>query len=104
MKLTSYYLGSVLLLGLRTKFFSNEILYFEGDINYTKIYFSAGQRKMIARTLLYVQQRVDTNDFVRVSRKHLVNRKFIVQINNDVVVLVDRTELPISRRKRSALA
>ncbi len=97
------YVGSPLILGYRTKLFANEILFFEGDINYTWIHYRSGKQTVIARTLLYVQQITETQNFIRVSRKHLVNRKFIIEIQRDYVVLSDKTILPISRRRRGCV-
>ncbi|MDZ7897237.1 MAG: LytTR family DNA-binding domain-containing protein [Arcicella sp.] len=94
--------GSTLVLGGKTKLFSNEILFFEGDINYTRIHFTSGKRQVVARTLLYIQQKTNTENFIRINRKYLVNRKFIVKVMADYVVLIDKTVLPISRRRRGA--
>lgn len=84
-------------------FSSNEILYFEGDINYTHIYLATGKPKTLSRTLLTIEHRIGTETFVRISRKHLVNRKFIVEIGADYVVMSNKKTLPISRRKRGVL-
>jgi DNA-binding LytR/AlgR family response regulator len=94
------YFGTPLILGGKTTLFSNEILFFEGDVNYTWIHFISGKQRVIARTLLYIQQKTETENFIRINRKYLVNRKFIVEINHNSVVLSDRTILPISRRRR----
>jgi DNA-binding LytR/AlgR family response regulator len=95
--------GTPLIIGIRTKLFSNEILFFEGDVNYTMIHFASGKQKMIARTLLYIEQKTGTENFIRINRKYLVNRKFIAEIGNDFVVLTDRTVLPISRRRKRGM-
>ena len=97
------YFGNSLTLGLRTKVYTHEILFFEGDINYTWIHFKSGKQKIIARTLLYIQQKTNAENFARVSRKHLVNRKFIVEVGRDFLVLADSTILPISRRRKQVL-
>lgn len=94
------YFGTPLIIGNRTKLFSNEILFFEGDVNYTWIHFKSGKQTVIARTLLFIEQKTDTENFVRINRKYLVNRKFIVEVGNDFVVLTDKTVLPISRRRK----
>ncbi len=96
------YFGNPLILGSRTTVYSNEILFFEGDINYTWIHFKSGKQKIIARTLIYVQHKIDAENFTRVSRKHLVNRKFIVEVGRDFVVMTNKTVLPISRRRQRA--
>jgi DNA-binding LytR/AlgR family response regulator len=97
------YFGSPLVLGHKTKLFANEVLFFEGDVNYTWIHYKSGKQTVIARTLLYVQQIAEAKNFIRVSRKHLVNRKFIAEIERDFVVLSDKTVLPISRRRRGSV-
>jgi DNA-binding LytR/AlgR family response regulator len=97
------YFGSPLVLGHKTKLFANEVLFFEGDVNYTWIHYKSGKQTVIARTLLYVQQIAEAKNFIRVSRKHLVNRKFITEIERDCVVLSDKTVLPISRRRRGSV-
>jgi DNA-binding LytR/AlgR family response regulator len=94
------YFGSPLVLGHKTKLFANEILFFEGDVNYTRIHFKSGEMRVIAKTLLHIEEKTTSENFIRISRKHLVNRKFIVEIERDFVVLSDKTILPISRRRR----
>jgi len=96
------YFGNPLKLSSQTKIYSNEVLFFEGDINYTWIHFKSGKQKVIARTLLYIQQKTNIENFVRINRKYLVNRKFIVEIGNGFVVLSNKTILPISRRRKWA--
>jgi DNA-binding LytR/AlgR family response regulator len=97
------YFGTPLTIGNRTKLFSNEILFFEGDVNYTWIHFASGKQKVVARTLLYIEQKTDTENFIRINRKYLVNRKFITEIGADYVVLTDKTVLPISRRRKRGM-
>jgi two-component system LytT family response regulator len=97
------YFGSPLILGNKTKLFVNEILFFEGDVNYTWIHFQSGKLRVIAKTLLHIESKTNSENFVRVSRKHLVNRKFIAEIERDFVVLSDKTVLPISRRRRGSV-
>jgi hypothetical protein len=92
-----------LVLGHKTKLFANEVLFFQGDANYTKIHFLSGKPKLIARTLPYIQQKTEDKMFTRISRKHLLNRKFIVEIGADFVVLSDKTILPIVRRRKREL-
>ena len=94
------YVGSPLVLSHKTKIFADEILFFEGDINYTWIHFASGKQSVIARTLLYIQNKTEPENFIRINRKYLVNRKFIVEVGEDFVVLSDKTVLPISRRRK----
>ena len=97
---TTNLFGTPLIIGNRTTIYSNDILFFEGDINYTWIHFISGKQKVVARTLLYIEQKTDTENFIRINRKYLVNRKFIMEIKAGFVVLSDKTVLPISRRRK----
>lgn len=97
------YFGDAFVLGRHITVYSNEVLYFEGQINYTHIHLTSGKPKMLARTLLLVEEKVGKESFVRISRKHLVNRKFITEIGIDYVVLNNKMMLPISRRRRGIL-
>lgn len=95
------YFGDAFVLGRHITVYSNEVLYFEGQINYTHIHLTSGKPKMLSRTLLLVEEKVGKESFVRISRKHLVNRKFITEIGIDYVVLNNKMMLPISRRRRA---
>ena len=97
---TANLFGTPLIIGNRTTLYSNEILFFEGDINYTWVHFISGKQRVVARTLLYIEQKTDTENFIRINRKYLVNRKFIVEIGTNYVVLSNKMILPISRRRR----
>jgi DNA-binding LytR/AlgR family response regulator len=97
------YFGTPLIIGIRTKLYSNEILFFEGEVNYARIHFKSGKQTLIARTLLYIQNKINTENFIRINRKYLVNRKFIVEVGEDFVVLTDKTVLPISRRRKRGM-
>ena len=67
--ITANLFGTPLIIGNRTTVYSNEILFFEGDVNYTWIHFISGKQRVIARTLLYIEQKTDTENFIRISRK-----------------------------------
>jgi DNA-binding LytR/AlgR family response regulator len=101
MNITANYFGSPIILGKYTTLFSNEILFFEGDINYTWVHYSMNSsKKVLAKTLSEIEDKVNADSFIRVSRKHLVNRKFIVEVGKGFVLLSDKTVLPVSRRRR----
>ena len=101
--ITTNYLGEVCELARNLKLFRNDVLYCEGNVNYTHVHLISGKPKMLARTLLTVENRISSDSFVRISRKHLVNRKFITEIGVDYVVLRNDLILPISRRRRGSL-
>lgn len=100
---TTNYFGNPFVLGKYTTLFPHEVLYFEGEVNYTHIYLITGKKKLLAKTLLKIENTIDSDAFVRISRKHLVNRKFIVEVGRDFVMLTNDLMLPIARRRRGVL-
>ncbi len=71
MNITANFSGSSILLDRKTRVFSNEILFFEGDINYTWIHYAiSSNKKLLAKTLLEIEGKIQAENFVRVSRKH----------------------------------
>jgi DNA-binding LytR/AlgR family response regulator len=100
---TVNYFGNPFVLGKYTTLFANEVLYFEGEINYTHIHLISGKSKLLAKTLLTVENTIASTDFIRISRKHLVNRKFIVEVGRDFVLLSNNIILPVARRRRGVL-
>lgn len=54
-----------------------QILYLESDSNYTYIY-SQGQRKYtVALSLCKVQESLSFENFVRISRSHIINTQYL---------------------------
>lgn len=58
----------------------NEIRLFESTGNYTKVYF-ANNHPLILKSLNALEERLDENYFFRTSRKHIVNLKWIDNID-----------------------
>ena len=79
--------------------YPSEILFFERDSIYTWIQRKSGKVKILPRTLTYIQHEVDVENSARVTLKHLVNHKFIEEVEKDFMVLSDKTYLPISMRR-----
>ncbi|MEA5459910.1 LytTR family DNA-binding domain-containing protein [Arcicella sp. LKC2W] len=100
---TTNLFGNPYVLGKRTILFANEVLYFEGDINYTYIHLVSGKQKLLSKTLLFIENQVDSEKFIRISRKHLVNKKFVLKSGRSFVVLINGDILPVSRRRRGIL-
>ncbi|MDZ7897235.1 MAG: LytTR family DNA-binding domain-containing protein [Arcicella sp.] len=100
---TTNYLGEACKLARNMKLCVNEVLYCEGEANYTHIHLISGKPRMLARTLLIVENRIASESFIRISRKHLVNRKFITEVGTDYVVMSNQMTLPISRRRRGVV-
>lgn len=54
----------------------DQIVLFESEGNYTRVYFD-NNRPLLLRSLSQMEERLDPQHFVRVSRKHIVNLRFV---------------------------
>jgi two-component system, LytTR family, response regulator len=80
---------------------ANSIVRCEASSNYTKLFFTNQPPLLIAKTLSNCANAIKSNDFIRINRSQLINRKFIahIQINGDIF-LKDGTVCNMSRRKK----
>ncbi|MBI2416939.1 MAG: response regulator [Ignavibacteriales bacterium] len=80
-----------------------EIRLFESEGNYVRIFFS-DQKPLILRTLNYLDERLDQRTFYRANRKHIINLKWIENIepwlNGGLLVkLKGGQKVEVSRRQ-----
>lgn len=91
------------LLKLRKKKTLNlkDIMYFEADLNYTKIHFESGKCTTESFTLKKVERALTTNQFFyRVNRSFIVNIRFVKTADESQVQLKNRLLLSVSRRRK----
>lgn len=92
-----------LLLNARQKHRVNldQILYLEGDINYTNFHFQFRRRTVIAHSLKHFEADLLPQGFLRIHRSYLVNSRFVKSANiaNNTLTLVDGTVLRVARRR-----
>ena len=81
----------------------DEIIRCLADNNYCTIYYGAGLRIMVAKTLKSVGDVLPTNDFVRVHHSHIVRVNAIHQVFHDHIVLCNKESIPMSRQCRKEL-
>ena len=77
---TTNFFRILYIISRRTTVYSNKILFFEGYVNYTWIHFKSDKQTVIARTLLFIEKKINIKNFIRINRKYLVNRKFIMEV------------------------
>lgn len=75
--------------------------------NYVRVFFN-GQSALLLRSLNYVEERLDANQFFRANRQEIINLNFIERIEpwvNDslMIVMRDSTEIVSSRRQAREL-
>ena len=73
--------------------------------NYSKIFFSDGKTLVVAKILGWFEQQLQTRDFVRVHRTHLINTDFICQFHTDrrgsKLELTNGEQIDVSVRRRA---
>lgn len=73
----------------------------ESESNYTWFYLVNGQKILSSKTLKSYDALLTDEGFVRVHRSHLVNRKQILRIEKeDLLVLKNGDKIPLARNKR----
>lgn len=81
----------------------SDILYLEGNINYTLIHLQNGKVKVSPRTLLFhINNSLDDN-FIRIHRAFCVNRSYIQDYDEESLALTGGVRLAIARRRKKGL-
>jgi len=80
----------------------SDIVYIEAEGRYSRIFLVGGPSHLESRNLGELEAELDGN-FIRIHRSLLVNRHHITSLNKnqDRIGLSNKTELPVSRRKRA---
>lgn len=81
----------------------NDVRLFESEGNYVRLYFD-DQKPLILKTLNYLDERLDQRTFFRANRKHIINLKYIDNIepwlNGGLLVkMKDGNKIEVSRRQ-----
>lgn len=76
----------------------------EADRNYTIFWFEDGNKALISRTLKFYEELLSGSGFFRIHQSHLLNLSFIVEYKRrkkgGIVILKDRTELPVAETRK----
>ena len=82
----------------------SDIMYLEGEGNYTKIYFSDGSQYVDTRALGIYADILDPKKFFRIHKSHIVNIKYVsefLNVDGSFVVMKNGEKLAISRLRLS---
>lgn len=91
-------------IGGRKKVNPAEVLFLSADNNYTFVMFEDGKKILVATTLSILEKRFDsTNFFYRTHRSFMVNLQHIETLEENKVVLKNKTSILVSRRKKEVL-
>lgn len=82
------------------------ILYCKADDNYTEIYLNNNKRKLVSKTLKYLEEALSGSSFARVHKSYLVNVNEVVKYQKGKggsVVLSNGKEIMVSASKKANL-
>lgn len=87
--------------GLLVKVFFKDILYFESDGNYTKVF--TQDKKFVIRAILKdLEMKLDEKQFARIHKSYLINLTYIEAIDSNEVHIAGK-RIPLSRNQYSWL-
>ena len=78
-----------------------EIIYGEADWNYTRIFLTGDRQETISINIGKVLEKLPSGQFVRISRSHAINPKFLVKVNRKTKIITLKSgehifELPVT--------
>lgn len=81
-----------------------EILYCEGENNYTRFTFTTHKPMLVSKTLGEYEELLTEHGFVRIHKSYLVNSKYVSNVDRDgMLVMSDGKQLVISKRRKEAV-
>ncbi|MCC6542691.1 MAG: response regulator transcription factor [Flavobacteriales bacterium] len=84
----------------------DEIVFCESESNYTTVHLQDRKRLVISRTLKEFEDLLEGDSFIRVHHSHLINLRHVrkyIRGEGGEVIMVDGTNVPVSRRKKQEL-
>nr|WP_321247097.1 LytTR family DNA-binding domain-containing protein [uncultured Psychroserpens sp.] len=79
----------------------NDIVHIEGDRNYSYINLKNGTKKLVTKTLIELEELLDSKGFYRCHKSHIINAQHITSYSKGSLVELSKTiSIPISRRKK----
>jgi two-component system LytT family response regulator len=80
-----------------------DIIYIEGDSNYSIIHLNKERKELISKTLSDLEELLNDKGFFRCHKSYLINRLHIIsKPKSTEVTLFNNGSIPISRRKKEA--
>lgn len=80
----------------------NDIIYCEGDQNYTKIHLVNNEHILVSKTLKYIEELLPAKVFYRIHKTYLVNLNYVekyIRTDGHKVLLDDGTQLDVANRR-----
>lgn len=91
----------------RTKLLLEGIIYFEGEGNYTYVYYQNGQSVLLSKSIGFLMERLPEGLFIRISRKYAIHGSelphLILERAKRTITFSSGTQLPVARRRMREL-
>lgn len=81
----------------------DDIKWMETEGNYTTINLMDAKRRVVRIPISELQQQLSTQQFVRIHKSYLINKKYITEIRTNSILIKD-LELPIGRAFQSSVS
>lgn len=80
----------------------DDIIRCQSEDNYTFFFMEGGKKIVVSKTLKEYDELLQEHKFIRVHHSHLVNARKILELNknDDLLILTDHSEVPVSSRKK----
>jgi DNA-binding LytR/AlgR family response regulator len=99
--------NTLLILNHKTssKVLISNVILIKGDINYTKFYMEGGKEKVVAHSIKFFENHLETHGFLRVHRAFMINPKYVKTYNSEqeVLTMSNGQIATISRRRKAVL-
>lgn len=91
----------------RTQLLLEDILYFEGEGNYTFVYYRSRPAVLLSKSIGFLMERLPEGMFVRISRKYVIHGQeiphLILERAKRTITFSSGTQLPVARRRMREL-
>ena len=98
---------SLLIINQKTleKVLLQNVVLLKGNVNYTTFHLEHGKKRVVAHTLKFFENYLETRGFLRVHRSFMINPNFVKEYNEEqeFVMMANGHKANISRRKKNIL-
>jgi DNA-binding LytR/AlgR family response regulator len=81
------------------------VVLLKGDVNYTTFYLEHGKQRVVAHTIKFFENYLETHGFLRVHRSFMINPNHVIDYNPEeyLLTMTNGEKATISRRRKSVL-
>lgn len=98
---------SLLIINQKTlkKVLLQNVVLLKSNVNYTTFYLQHGKEKVVAHTLKFFENYLETRGFLRVHRSFMINPNFVKEYNHEqeFITMINGHKATISRRRKCIL-